>query len=263
MKTKKLRKEVNNSSDTPQTTELNAYEKRKARIAYVVAIVVLILSLFSFLLFSPFKVPIFSQLGEKILGIQEVSEQDEIEETSEKEEEEEELEEIPKEEEEVVSTSTPTPAPETSPKPTSTSASTPTPAPTLAPTPTPTPAPTPAPTPEPPKCTGEQETDYEYKYCYNMYYRGYYVFSAEYYYSLMEDCPNEIYTDYSTCVSYYQSESTRTENLSKTYYANAMNYRALLVGCEYSEAYLDESFWACHYEGYEDAIASFGLPAPE
>lgn len=43
-------------------------EKKKTRVLYFVAIVVLSMSLITFLLFSSLRIPIFSQLGDKILG---------------------------------------------------------------------------------------------------------------------------------------------------------------------------------------------------
>jgi len=103
VKTKKPKKEENNSSAFSHLIEQVEKEKKRAKIMYSVGIVVLSLSLFSFLLFSPFEVPAFSQLGDKILGREEVQEEEpEKEEVVEEPEEEEEPEEIeePKEEEE-------------------------------------------------------------------------------------------------------------------------------------------------------------------
>lgn len=101
-------------------------EKKKARIVYFVGITVLVLSLIMFLLFSPFKIPVFSQLGDRILGREEVEvvEVEETEKETEAEEVEEEAEEVEEEVEEVkeevvaptptlkaTPTTTPTPAP--------------------------------------------------------------------------------------------------------------------------------------------------------
>lgn len=91
-------------------------EKKRAKVVYSVGIVILVLSLLMFLLFSPFKIPVFSQLGDRILGREEI-----VEEEVEEEEEIEEMEEVEEEEveEEVV----------TAPKPKTTTTPTPTPAP--------------------------------------------------------------------------------------------------------------------------------------
>ena len=149
MRTKKPKKEENNSSALSHLIEQVEKEKKKARIMYSVGIVVLVLSLFSFLLFSPFEIPAFSQLGEKILRREEVreenpdiiieeEEQPELEEVA--EEIEEETEESKKVVEKEVTTTTPKPAPKPAPEPTPKPAPEPTPKP--APEPTPPPAPT-------------------------------------------------------------------------------------------------------------------------
>ena len=49
-------------------------EKKKTKIVYLVATGILLSSIFAFLLFGPFRVPIFSQLGDKILSREEVTE---------------------------------------------------------------------------------------------------------------------------------------------------------------------------------------------
>lgn len=253
MKSKSVEKNIDEASAFSHLLKEVEKEKKRARIAYITGGSLLVLALIAFLMFGPFRVPVLSQMGDKILN-----RDNDVE-----------IETVEEENTEVTSpdtTSAPTTTTEsntsstpdtTSTPDTSTKATTPTK--TATPAPTPTPTPTPTPEPEVPKCTDSQKSDYENKFCYNMYYMGYYVFSAEYYNSLVEDCPNEIYTDYPTCVSYYQSESNRTGDLSDTYYTNAMKYRALLVGCEYSESYLDDGYWDCYYEGYDAAIASFGL----
>lgn len=125
MKTKKPKKEENNPSAFSHLIEQVEKEKKKARIMYSVGIVVLALSLFSFLLFSPFEVPAFSQLGDRILGREEIQEEEQEKEVVKEEVEEETPEETPEETEETgeetgeeTQTPTPTPAPVTTSTPT-------------------------------------------------------------------------------------------------------------------------------------------------
>jgi len=104
VKTKKPKKEVNDSSAFSQLVEQVEKERKRARIIYFSGIVVLTLSLFSFLLFSPIRVPAFSDLGDRILGREEVKEEEtQVEET------EEEVEEKPEETPEETSEETPPP----------------------------------------------------------------------------------------------------------------------------------------------------------
>jgi cytoskeletal protein RodZ len=95
--------------------------RKKAKIFYISGLVLVVLAVFSFLLFGPVTVPVFSELGDKILNKTEVVEEQELEEdtpeVAEKEEEpEEEVEEPEKVVEKEVATTTPTKT--TTPKPT-------------------------------------------------------------------------------------------------------------------------------------------------
>lgn len=122
MKTKKPKKEVNNSSAFSQLIKQVEKEKKRARIMYSVALVVLVSSLFTFLLFSPFEVPAFSRLGDRILGREEKQEEEKKAVKEETEEVEEDTKEVVEEEELVTEPSTiihpPTiPAPATTPSP--------------------------------------------------------------------------------------------------------------------------------------------------
>jgi hypothetical protein len=99
--------------------------RKRAKIFYISGLVLVILSVFSFLLFGPLTVPIFSELGENILGRSEVArveEEDVVveevpEEVTEQEVEDIREEEEPQEKEQVVEKKVAT-TPKTQPKPT-------------------------------------------------------------------------------------------------------------------------------------------------
>jgi len=97
-KDKKGKKRETDNSEVTKLLEEIKKEKKKARITYSVGISLIVVALFSFLIFSPLKVPVFSQIGDRILGREVIEEEREEEEVVKEEEPEEE----PEEEEEVV-----------------------------------------------------------------------------------------------------------------------------------------------------------------
>jgi hypothetical protein len=258
VESKNIEKKIDESTAFAYLQKEIEKEKRKNRkLSLIGSSFFLLIAILGFLTFGPFQIPVLSQLGNTIMG-RDSSEKGSdlvVEQVIDEDEESEggivAGEDTITAEEVVEETETTTPATTKKTSTTTVKKTTPTPA--------PTPIPTPIPEPEPETCTENEKTDYEYKYCYNIYYMGYNVFSAEYYLSLKDSCPNAIYTDYDSCISFYQGESNRAGNLSDTYYSNGMKYKPLLVSCEYSESYLDGTYWDCYNEGYEAAIASFGL----
>jgi hypothetical protein len=120
---KEMEKQENNPKETSAFADLLKQvekERKRAKVVYSVGVGILVLSLFMFLLFSPFKIPVFSQLGDRILGR-------EVVEVKEDEVEEEEVVKEKIEEEEVVTT----PTLKTTPTPKTTPTSEPTPAPQI------------------------------------------------------------------------------------------------------------------------------------
>jgi hypothetical protein len=126
---------VNNKKTTKEKDEGLAFatlmgefekSKRRAKIYYISASVLVVLAVFSFLLFGPITVPVFSQLGDNILNreevqLEEVEYVEEVEEEPDEEIVEEDVEEEEPDEEEVVeknvaTTSKPTPDPEPPPE---------------------------------------------------------------------------------------------------------------------------------------------------
>jgi hypothetical protein len=233
-------------------------EKKKIIVLYSISIFVLALSLLSFLLFGPFRNTVFSSLGDKILGKEEVvldetfteDAEDDSEEIMKAEEEPEEEEE--EEEEEVEEVELTEPSASTSPPPSTIAQPSPEPTPAREQTPIEETEPIEEPIPVPeetPKCADSLVQEYEEALCYNAYYMGYYVGQGETYWMLAQDCPDEFYTDYQVCYDHYMAESQRVGAISDTYYSNAMEYKPLLVGCEYPESSIESVYWSCYEEG--------------
>lgn len=113
MKNQQNTKEKESSLAFASLMEEVEKSRKKAKIFYISGLVLVVLAVFSFLLFGPVTVPVFSELGDKILNKTEVVEEQELEEDTpevaeEEEEPEEEVEEPEKVIEKEVTTTTPT-----------------------------------------------------------------------------------------------------------------------------------------------------------
>jgi hypothetical protein len=93
VKTKKAFNKEDKTSAFAEIIKQVEREKKKAKIIYSIGLSILVVGLFIFLLFSPFKIPVFSQLGDQILGKEEREPEEKVVEEIEAQEEEKEVEE--------------------------------------------------------------------------------------------------------------------------------------------------------------------------
>ena len=195
--------------------------RKRAKVFYIFSLVLVVLSVFSFLLFGPVNIPILSKLGGKIMGVSENSEVEELqEETAEVAEETEEIEEEQEQEQEVIQKEEEVVQKKTTPVVTK---------------PSPQPAPEPEPSPEPMdpyaefSCPYDTVLFYAEEYCDNLQKSAESSDYADYWFDSYLSCP----VMDTACQERYLSNHEDWKERAENYYSEADKYRDLMLGCNF------------------------------